>query len=524
MSSQVANPAPPRIAVDGALGAARIAGALPALMPMLRDGYMQSRRWFGDKARTIAGISIADVAVRTVDEDHYALLIAAVDFTEGGPARYFVPLADTTQAPPGTDILAVLAGGGHETFVVDAFTVPRFRAWLLQQIAADATLPAQDGTFRWQRVPALHNYLAAAQSGPSRVGSAEQSNTSVIYADALILKVFRKLHAGINPEVELDRFLTAKTGFRQMPLLVGDAVYEDAAGAPTSLGLAQTFIPSTGDGWSFTLDALAAIAAAAAGANEEATGRITAYSDAARLLGVCTGQMHAALASDTIEPALAPEPITPDDAARWEEATRRAIAQTLAMLEDRAAILPGSISGLVHDLEGRGRTLARRAEGFASLVGVGKARVHGDYHLGQTLRTLADDWAILDFEGEPARPLAERRAKTSPLKDVAGMLRSFGYAHGAALRALPPDNRAPGVTAVLTEWEARTRDAFLAGYRAETLDRGATFVPSNPIAFAAALAAWELDKAVYELAYELNNRPDWVEIPLAALVVLTELG
>jgi len=511
-------PAPPRLRPSGADSAARFLHALPQLLAVLRDGYLARQRWFGDKTRRIVAVAAGDLALIAHDADHYLLLIADVAFAEGEPARYFVPLALAAAPPADAAPLATLIARGHEVAIVDAFRVARFRAWLLRQLAEERELPAQTGRFAWRHTPALADYLAAAQAGPSRVAGGEQSNTSVVYDDAIVVKAFRKLQRGVNPEVELDRFLTAHTPFRQVPLLLGDAAYLDAAGAPTSLAIAQNLVPSLADGWTFTLDALAVIAAAARQADAaQVIARTTAYAGAARRLGERTGQLHMVLASDTTDPALAPEPISEADVAAWSDATRAALASTTAMLQDRASILPADLAPLVREINGRVAELAQRALGFRDLAGVGKIRVHGDYHLGQTLRTPTDDWVILDFEGEPARSLAERAAKTSPLKDVAGMLRSFAYARGAALRSLAPVQRGAAVASALATWEGQTREAFLAGYRAATLARGASFLPSDPVAFTAALAAWELDKAVYELAYELNNRPDWVEIPLAAL-------
>jgi len=240
--------------------------------------------------------------------------------------------------------------------------------------------------------------------------------------------------------------------------------------------------------------------------------------DALRRLGERTGELHRALAADPADPDFAPESISAADATAWEADTLTALAAVANDFQRQSRELPPTVQDVVARFLEAEPALRLRAAGFRTLVGLPKTRVHGDYHLGQTLRTVRDDWTILDFEGEPARPIAERRAKTSPLKDVAGMLRSFGYARGVARRdAAVTADLAAGGTAVLADWEIEARAAFLDGYRSGIAGAPA-LVPTDPAAFAAALAAWELDKALYEVHYEHSNRPDWLDLPLAALL------
>jgi maltose alpha-D-glucosyltransferase/alpha-amylase len=222
------------------------------------------------------------------------------------------------------------------------------------------------------------------------------------------------------------------------------------------------------------------------------------------------------MAADPTAPAFAPEPITEADAAAWEGILIARLRQTAALLRERQVELAPDLRRRIDAFTAALPDLERRAAGFHALVGCVKTRVHGDYHLGQVLRTPDDDWVIIDFEGEPARTIAERRAKRSPLKDVADMNRSFGYARGAALRQLPTPT-ADGV-AQLAAWETTARAAFVAGYRATIARTSLSLAPTADERFAAALAAWELDKALYEIAYELGNRPDWLALPLDALL------
>lgn len=493
----------------GEEGELRLRLALRRWIEEAAGSFLVTERWFGDKTRPIAATTVADLALAAVDDERYALCFVEVVFRDGGTGTYFVPLALTRCPPPDVPRLTTLDADGA-WYVLDAVALPRGRAWLLDRLAADATLPAERGAFVWRQTDLLAPHLAVAQTDGSRLGTAEQSNTSVVYGASLILKMFRKVEPGVNPELEIARFLTVETDFRHVPLLAGELSYVGTEGEPVALGLMQTFVPNVGDGWSYTLDLLASLPAGADFAN--------AYRPLARRLGERTGQLHGALAGATTDPAFAPQPIDDDDVAGWAESFRAALAHTTEALRAHVDLVPAALEDQVRAFFAAQDILETQTGGFARLRGTTKTRVHGDLHLGQTLRTPTEDVVFLDFEGEPARPLAERRAKTSPLKDVAGMLRSFAYVRGTLERA---DRTGAGGAHDLPEllaWERAARDAFVDGYLAETADRGATFLPANRAAFDAALAAWELDKAIYEIAYELNNRPDWLAIPLGAVL------
>jgi maltose alpha-D-glucosyltransferase/alpha-amylase len=232
--------------------------------------------------------------------------------------------------------------------------------------------------------------------------------------------------------------------------------------------------------------------------------------------------MHLALESARSDPDLAPQPIGNEDAAAWASGTVEAVASTSQKLEAITGRETGEARDLIEAFLRLAPRLSARASGFESLVGLSKTRVHGDFHLGQTLRTTHGDFVILDFEGEPQRAIAERRAKTSPLKDVAGMLRSFGYARGAAERDVgTSDSRSQTERASLISWERLARRAFVDSYVNESRRGGAGYLPNSDDDVRLALDAWELDKALYEVNYELNNRPDWLALPLAATLKLT---
>jgi trehalose synthase-fused probable maltokinase len=265
-----------------------------------------------------------------------------------------------------------------------------------------------------------------------------------------------------------------------------------------TLAVLQEFVANTGDGWRYVLAAL--------------EGRGTAIEQAAdpliedmRRLGEITGGLHVALASDPSDPDFAPQPVGPADIARWTSGIARDLdAPDIRRLLARSPALA----------DGAADRVTRALAALDRLAGTVKTRVHGDYHLGQVLRT-GDGFAIIDFEGEPARPLAERRARQAPLRDVAGMLRSLDYAaHAVAFAATAERARA---LAALTAWEQRARRAFLGGYRAAAARSPVALLPTAETDLVAACAAFELEKACYELRYEMNNRPDWIAIPLAGI-------
>jgi trehalose synthase-fused probable maltokinase len=316
---------------------------------------------------------------------------------------------------------------------------------------------------------------------------AEQSNTSIVFDDELILKAFRRLEAGINPELEMLRFLT-EHGFPNIAALGGWYQY---AGAPISatLGILQEFVSGGVDGWDLALDEIASAP--------------YAFLERLRRLGAVTGTMHTSLASDPGDPAFAPETPSVEALGLLTATVDEEIGRMFVDLPDDDERLSPIL--------GWGEEVREQLRALSHAGSVGQSiRIHGDYHLGQTLWA-DDDWVILDFEGEPARSLPERRRKRSALRDVAGMLRSFAYVATVAsvVRGLDvPDG-----------WEEQARAQFLAGYF-ETVDP--TLLPSGTLAVERLLAVYELEKAVYELRYELDNRPEWVVIPVAGIVRLID--
>jgi maltose alpha-D-glucosyltransferase/alpha-amylase len=377
---------------------------------------------------------------------------------------------------------------------------------------------------------------------------AEQSNTSVIYGDKLILKLIRRLDAGTNPELEIGRFLTERTKLAHVPPVAGFLEYRRGRQEPLTVAILQGLVPNEGDAWQYTLDALdryferaltasltsdeaappvgSLLSLSDGEAPEDITTLLGPYLESAMLLGQRTGELHLALASSPDDANFAPETITPFYQRSLYQSMRNLTSQVLQALRRRLRHLPEELQGQAQRVLDREETILGRFRAVVEgkITGT-RIRCHGDYHLGQILYT-GKDFVIIDFEGEPARPLSERRIKRSALRDVAGLLRSFHYAAYSALFAREPSGAVrPQDTEALEPWSRlwymSVSAAFLRAYLA-TASRG-RFLPSARKELEIMLDAYLLEKAIYELGYELNNRPDWVRIPLQGILDLLAL-
>jgi trehalose synthase-fused probable maltokinase len=422
--------------------------------------YISAQRWYGSKGREVAVASVVDYA----ELPGCLIVLVEVRFPEGTHETYQLVAGDE----------------------LDGLAEPPVARELVHLLRTGTTYPsAGEGTLEFGTVesPAgLGTELAA-----SRLIGSEQTNTSVVFDEEVILKVYRRLEAGINPELEMLRFLTDHE-FEHVPPLGGWYAYR---GRPleATLGVLQQFVVGGLDGWELALDELASAP--------------DAFLTRLRRLGAVTGELHTMLASDGSDPGFAPEEPSP-------EALGLLTASIDEEIERVFLELPDDVEAL-EPIRHRGEDVRERLRQRAYAGAAGKViRHHGDFHLGQTLFA-GDDWVILDFEGEPARSLTERRRKRSPLRDVAGMLRSFAY---AALAAGPLRG-----AAVPEDWEDAARAEFLDGYL-ETVDPA--IVPPGRAALDRLLSVFELEKAVYELRYELSMRPDWLPIPVSGIVRLLE--
>ncbi len=410
---------------------------------------LRAQRWFRAKGRPIASVAEVD---RAPLDGRAALAVLEVAYADGGPPdRYLRPVVDGRDPADGEGAWQAIA-----------------------KLAVEgATVRATRGRFEGRPFGTVDEPIDALAE--RRLG-VEQSNTSVVLGERLILKLYRLLEPGDNPDVEVSAFLTA-AGFTDTPRVAGALTHVDEAGRSAAAAMLQAFVASRGDAWAAMLEALARDP-------EVATGIATAVGDLTR-------RLHVALASRPDDPAFPARPAQPEETAAWRASAERQLAQAVT-----------AVSGEAHDrlVAIAPRITARFADTFGAASGDALVtRIHGDYHLGQLLARTEGGFSVIDFEGEPARPLHERRAPSSPLRDVAGMLRSLDY----AARTAEAGAHAPRFDA--ERWLAEARTAFVESYGAVG--------PSD----AALLAAFELEKACYEVRYEANNRPAWLWLPLAAV-------
>jgi trehalose synthase-fused probable maltokinase len=444
----------------------------------LRD-YVLERRWFGSKSREVASLEVLAAPVARTLPPALAVALVETRFDTGTHEIYQLPLGFR---PVEEGWSEAVVGEVDGWTAYDAATDPALARELVSLMREGQTLTTETGRLEFRRVEGEELGFDMSDMAEARQMGAEQSNTSIVFGDEHVLKLYRRLEAGINPELELLRFLT-EHDFRRIPRLEGWAVY---VGTPmdATLAILQEFVRGDGDGWDLALAALRSDDGA-----DEFLGRL-------RRLGEVTAEMHSLLASEPADPNFCPEQPSVESLALLTATIDEEIQQLFLTLPEEVEALD--------PIRGRGEEVRERLRLIATPGAVGRIiRTHGDYHLGQVLWS-EGDWVVLDFEGEPARSLPERRRKRSPLRDVAGMLRSFAYAASAALSE--------------QGWEERARSEFLDGYLA-TIDQ--RVIPSGD-ALDRVLAIFELEKAVYELRYELDNRPDWVQIPVAGIQRLLE--
>jgi maltose alpha-D-glucosyltransferase/alpha-amylase len=504
-------------------GGQAIRATLPSVLARLAD-FLPAQRWFGNKERAVDRVEIRDTAVVP---DHSSTLLTLVDVYSGStlPVSYFLPLSlvDPAEARAWGEASApgeIVARDGDRV-VRDGIADAETCRTLLRGMLDGRTLPTvAGGRFRFQPVRRREHFETAGASVADdlriedlavRHAGVEQSNSSVIFGQALILKALRRLSDGINPEIEIPRFLGEHTSFDRVPALVGWAEYQGPGGSTAPVAVLQQFVPNQGDGWSWVLRQVSGLG----GGSSRGDHLVAALAELGRTLA----ELHLALASCPDVPEFAPEPIAADDLAVWRARTLASLDEILAQVGRGLAASPAGTGWSADDRRSGAAVRAGADRLRAAIDSIGvladgrtvKTRHHGDFHLGQTL--VSDGgWVLIDFEGEPLRSLAERRAKQTPLRDLAGLLRSLDYAHATALRQSRGADRS-----ALAGPFARCRQAVLATY-VETIRAGnAPLLPARPEDLTRALAALELEKALYELTYELGNRPDWVSIPLSAL-------
>ena len=501
-------------------------------------GFLARQRWFAAKDQRIRAASVqAQGPIDRPAQDgalSESFLATVVDVALRGDEkqRYFLPLA-AIWSPAETELrqslvpvtLAELRQRRREGALVDALSQDGFSLAVMDAIAREASLPLDHGAIRCTRTPSYER-AAAPERLTVRRGSVEQSNSSVFFDEYGMLKLYRRLEPGPHPEIEMSRFLVERAGFANTPppLATIELTLDDETGPQTmALGMLSGFVRNQGDGWTQALNYLTRYLDDALISTGERSSELPDpdhfFLTLARQIGTRTAEMHRALAEQAgDDPAFRPEPITRDDIVEWRRALEAEAEAMLAQLGRERARL----AERAH--EPAGRLLALREPLFALIRGLlpdeieaQKTRLHGDFHLGQVI-VVQNDFFIVDFEGEPSRPLAQRRAKSSPLRDVAGMIRSFDYAAVTAVRHLAETRAAaePRMIELAESWRQRAVDGFRAAYR-RTM-RGCASYPTNKKQAREMTAFFTLEKAVYEVSYEMANRPQGVDIPLRGIL------
>ncbi|MBA2243027.1 MAG: putative maltokinase, partial [Chthoniobacterales bacterium] len=493
--------------------------------------YVRNRRWFGSKARSISGMRVAEQIPVSDEPDAARLWFVEVIYRDGAPETYTLPVQiargdgarEVAQSAPHA-VIARFASS-EEIILQDAVWDAGFRQHLFRLMAESTRFPGTSGELLGTPGSALaHNGAALS----SQVVNVEQSNSSMVFENKFFLKLYRKLEDGLNPDVEMTRFLSEKTGFANVPAFAGSIEYRKENGEPTVVCAMQSAVASEGDAWEMTLDSVSRfyervlarkadlqsdIVSAGPIVNELIGG---VYPERVKLLGQRTAELHLALASEQDDKSFAPETFNAMGQRSVFQNMRALLRRSWELLGKKLPELPVTFreeAAEVHRAEKE--ILAQQQRILDRIGGAAKIRIHGDYHLGQVLYT-GKDFFILDFEGEPARPLSERKLKRSALRDVAGMMRSYQYAAYSALwqTAMRPED-VPFLERWADLWYRQMSSTFLQSYLKTSA--GAPFVPKDEDDLQVMLEAYLLDKAIYEIGYELNNRPDWVVIPIRGI-------
>ncbi len=530
--------------------------------------YAVQRRWFRSKARERKDVSIVDIIrldtatrdsgpMQTRGESRFAIAMLKVEYAHGAPETYVIPLAFAEDSEPHESMRTPSLVIAHVTLtdvpergtvsgvLYDAVSADSFGTTLLRAMVQGHGGTGEHGLLTGAALDVLREMAPDVPLVP-RLQSAEQTNTSIVYGDKLMLKVFRVIEEGPSLEYELGRFLTTREPpYRGVPRLAGALEYKPRGKDATTIGTLAEFVPNQGDAWQLTLDALdryfdnvlsltdrpasppmesgGLLQRARTAPADQIIDYLGAYVDRSRLLGQRTAELHLQLSSDEIDPLFRPEPYDIMHQQSMYGSVSAYMARTFDLLRSRMKTLTPEARLVAEQVIAREGDIDRWLERITKhRIDVVRVRVHGDYHLGQVLWT-GDDFLIIDFEGEPGRPLTQRRFKRNPLRDVAGMLRSLDYASVAALR----DGRhRPEDAPILQEWARAwahwVSASFLGGY----LERvgGTKIVPANDSDLDLLLKFFLLEKVIYEISYELNNRPDWVEIPMRGLLSLVQVS
>ena len=510
---------------------------LSELQSVMPD-FITGQRWFAGKSERPRGVAVS-VLGEPQDGASQHLLSEVTVRVASGEQRYFLPLSARwgerylhPQDPELPYTIAKVRQGAKIGALVDGARNSDLARLMIAAIADGKEFPVEGGTLVFTPSKTSHDGLVAAldvEAEAVRPLTAEQSNTSILVGTLAILKYYRRMRDGIQPELEITRFLTEKTEFEAAPKLYGSVELVRGDGTRTAVAALFEQVQNQGDAWSVVVDALSRYLRDHAytqqpiadenlevGAMSEP--KLAIQLDAAEVLGRRTGEMHAALATRTGDPAFDPEPLDDDSYMALVADAKREAGEALAVLSEAKAGLPADLAEEVERLLGSQKDILTWFDRFGGLkMNTHRTRIHGDYHLGQVLVS-KNDVVILDFEGEPGREMEERRAKFSPLRDVAGMLRSFDYAAFAARDRAGPSDETTGerLRDMAESWRDETSEGYLAHWST------ASGISLDDNATAQLLDLFVLQKAFYELKYEAAMRPGWLSIPLRGIIALLE--
>ncbi|MDZ7342936.1 MAG: putative maltokinase [candidate division KSB1 bacterium] len=510
--------------------------------------YFKQRRWFGGKARALEQAQIIEVISINKGSSVVYLLFCEIQYTEGQPEVYLLPItlaagkkakAILETAPAG--VIARLKTTDAEGILYDGVYEKAFQQALLGTISRKQRRKGNQGELIASHGKIFRELMSElALPLESQVLKSEHSNTAILFGEKLFFKLFRRLEEGIHPDLEISAFLTEKTSYANTPKLAGALEYHKVGSEPMVVGLLQTYVPNEGDAWTYTLASIGRYFERVLSPKHEILPPPTfpsallklafeeippiaqeliggIYLERAKLLGKRTAELHLALSANVEDPNFSPEPFSMRYQRSIYQSMQSAARRNLQLLRKNLKNLP---EGLKKDAEEilslEKEIMDRFAVILQKKISAMKIRIHGDYHLGQVLYT-GSDFVMIDFEGEPARALSERRLKHSPFRDVAGMIRSFHYAVYTGLFQHPSMRQAdiPVLIPWTELWYNYVAAAFLRSYLDTAGD--APFMPKAHDEFDSLLQVFLLEKAIYELGYELNHRPDWLRIPISGI-------
>jgi maltose alpha-D-glucosyltransferase/alpha-amylase len=492
--------------------------------------YLRGRRWFAAKNEKIEDLTVTSVAPWQGASGLWRIHFLDAKLANGTSQRYFIPVAmdwesrdhDPMERYGPVGIMRARYRDRMGLFYA-AFANPEFPRDMARAMGSNSEVAVAGGKLRFTSTR-LYAEHAAAIDDETRTPALEQSNTAVFFGNRLFLKGYRRLREGVNPELEMGRFLTDVSPFPHVAPILGAVEFvEEGAAEPLTLAVLQRFVENQGDLWALICEQLGRMLSAPAPSPADAAAGSTADGAVAGfhlgrmgLLGQRVGQLHVALGKETGDPAFDPEPVAAADLEAWKRSVEAEMDATLDEVKRLLPSLAEKTAARVRPLLEARETLRVRIRAVApSLEGLAKTRFHGDLHLGQVL-VAQDDFIIVDFEGEPARSMEARRAKSSVLRDVAGMVRSFSYAAAAALMRREASMSSGAET--VAQWQREATHYFLDGYAKAT--EGLASVPADAESFRALLDLFLVEKALYELRYEIANRPDWIDIPLTGITEL----